>query len=511
MLRAPALTESEFMTFTEAALLVLRLAGKPLHYKELTDIAIEQSLLSHVGKSPEVTMGARLAAQVKAGDKSNPLKRVKPGVFALSEWDDKQVESGLADKTPGIDLVKKAQAALDTDATGADAPGGTEVQKAAEHRELDDQATPPDEEEQRRAELSASARELFESEDDDDQPILGPAPAAKKPTEEEDDDESERAEGKRRRRRRRSKKREDENQDDLDADADDLPGYTVSDAEPEDLPPADEVSPSIDIDDSQEPVSLSDLLVTQMSKSGSNRGTVALQSVADGLRKKLKGDSSLSAGGVSAIALADNLARTRRGQAPRFRLNGHQIALVEWSFDKRNRDRLVDADRAAEGLRTATVKALSDELKRLPQRAVGELCLVLLERMGVTQLGSVRRPGSHGSELHLSGMLGVPGAVEVPVAIMIRRDGRDIGRERITELRGAMHHYGQASAGWILSTGQVLSGAKEEAQAKGASPVTLTGRSELAELFVNHGIGVVTHHIEVPVLDAQLFDAFSGR
>ena len=48
------------MTFTEAAAQVLRLVGKPLHYKEITDVAIEKNLLSHVGKSPEVTMGASL-------------------------------------------------------------------------------------------------------------------------------------------------------------------------------------------------------------------------------------------------------------------------------------------------------------------------------------------------------------------------------------------------------------------------------------------------------------------
>src|SRR5512138_1994066 len=84
------------MTFTEAAAQVLRLVGKPLHYKEITDVAIEKNLLSHVGKSPEVTMGARLAALVKKGDKENPLVRVKPGVFALRDWDDATIKSGLS-------------------------------------------------------------------------------------------------------------------------------------------------------------------------------------------------------------------------------------------------------------------------------------------------------------------------------------------------------------------------------------------------------------------------------
>ena len=82
------------MTFTEAAAEVLRLAGKPLHYKEITELAIEKNLLSHVGKSPEVTMGARLAALLKKEDKGNPIVRVKPGVFALREWSDKKGKRG---------------------------------------------------------------------------------------------------------------------------------------------------------------------------------------------------------------------------------------------------------------------------------------------------------------------------------------------------------------------------------------------------------------------------------
>src|SRR5271156_5168973 len=100
------------MTFTEAAAEVLRLAGKPLHYKEITELAIEKNLLSHVGKSPEVTMGARLAALLKKEDKGNPIVRVKPGVFALREWSDKKgakrgarggEEAAPAEETPGED------------------------------------------------------------------------------------------------------------------------------------------------------------------------------------------------------------------------------------------------------------------------------------------------------------------------------------------------------------------------------------------------------------------------
>src|SRR6188472_4146015 len=91
------------MTFTEAAAEVLRIAGKPLHYKEITELAIEKNLLSHVGKSPEVTMGARLAALLKQEDKENPIVRVKPGVFGLREWDGKKKKRGAAEEAPSED------------------------------------------------------------------------------------------------------------------------------------------------------------------------------------------------------------------------------------------------------------------------------------------------------------------------------------------------------------------------------------------------------------------------
>ena len=50
------------MTFYEAALRILESEGRPLHFLEITEKSIQQSLLSHIGKTPEVTMLSRLAA-----------------------------------------------------------------------------------------------------------------------------------------------------------------------------------------------------------------------------------------------------------------------------------------------------------------------------------------------------------------------------------------------------------------------------------------------------------------
>src|SRR5690606_30645992 len=73
------------MTFYEAALQVLEGAGHPLHFQEITERSIAENLLSHVGKTPEQTMLARLAAMAKRkGDRR--VKVTAKDTFALAEW-----------------------------------------------------------------------------------------------------------------------------------------------------------------------------------------------------------------------------------------------------------------------------------------------------------------------------------------------------------------------------------------------------------------------------------------
>ena len=74
------------MTFTEAAVEVLRRAGKPLHFAEIAELAIKENLLSHVGQDPEVTMGQRLAAMAKREEDRKVVAIAPDGTFALLEW-----------------------------------------------------------------------------------------------------------------------------------------------------------------------------------------------------------------------------------------------------------------------------------------------------------------------------------------------------------------------------------------------------------------------------------------
>lgn len=74
------------MTFTEAAVEVLRRVGKPLHFKEIAEQAVRENLLSHVGQDPEVTMGQRLAAMAKREEERKVVAVAPEGTFALLEW-----------------------------------------------------------------------------------------------------------------------------------------------------------------------------------------------------------------------------------------------------------------------------------------------------------------------------------------------------------------------------------------------------------------------------------------
>jgi ribonuclease E len=74
------------MTFTEAAIEVLRREGKPLHFKKIAEIAARESLLEHVGKVPEETMADQLAAHCRLPRTERRLWAVQHGTFALAEW-----------------------------------------------------------------------------------------------------------------------------------------------------------------------------------------------------------------------------------------------------------------------------------------------------------------------------------------------------------------------------------------------------------------------------------------
>jgi restriction system protein len=72
------------MTFLEAAWHILNQAAEPLHYREITNRAIEQGLVETTGETPARTMNAQLSTSIRS--EGSPFVRVSLGVYGLAEW-----------------------------------------------------------------------------------------------------------------------------------------------------------------------------------------------------------------------------------------------------------------------------------------------------------------------------------------------------------------------------------------------------------------------------------------
>ncbi len=565
------------MTFIEAAAEILRQAGKPLHYKEITELAIEKNLLSHVGKTPEVTMSHRLTAAVKKDDKEVPIVKVKPGIFALREWDEKKgrrsapsappSEAAIANADGESDVevnaleieaaLKKASDAADReDDSDGEEQNGVSLDHRGRSTHIDadangDRVTPVSGDEARRADLAASGAELFDDEEDDDQPILAPPGAPQtgsavpgQPA----------AEGGRRRRRRRRRGRGGQGE---------AAGPSFGPGQPSEPRfngprPADGSTPRLDgviqptpiisldgenadplasprpvVRDRQQIMAggqptgieipladgdelagrdLADAASIVLASFDRNAGPVPARTVAEALarRGRLQGEPALISAQVSASMRADNLRRAQNGQRPRFRFaSGARVGLTEWALGgelpRLEQDVIAAVDRYREAMR----RALLRRLQELPGHALIELVLLTLERVGMSNVRSIRRAGSPGGEAHFAA-LHKAGGDAIPTAIVVRKDGREIGRERVTDLRGALHHYGPASTGWLLTTGQILSGAREEAIAPGAPPVTLYDGLALCKLLEEFDIAVVKTRFSIAIPDLEMLEALRG-
>lgn len=544
------------MTFTEAAAEVLRIAGKPLHYKEITELAIEKNLLSHVGKSPEVTMGARLAALLKKEDKGTPIVRVKPGVFALREWDGKKKRRGAAgadERTDEAEAEVEDGEGTEVNALEVEAAGNAHRAEAAD--DDDDEPLIVSGEDALRADLAASGAELFDDEDDDDQPILsgpssgsdstrGGAGAAAAGAAGDAAGEG----GRRRRRRRRRRGGRDG-------------GPEERTSSPRDVVNGQAIQPSAivsvesdsQIDTSRDPLSpaprpmvrdrhqimaggaptgidippgeaedlsgreLADATVMILSGFDRTQGPVQVRSVVDALLRRGRlgaetRDTMVATAQLTAALRADNMRRGASGQRPRFRFaqsnQGSRIALTDWSLSSDLVRLELDAIAAIERYREAARRSMLRKLQELPGHALIELVLLGLERIGMTNIRTIRRAGAPGGEAHFAATHRT-GSDEIRTAVVVRKDGREIGRERVSDLRGALHHYGPASAGWLLTTGQVLSGAREESGAP-AAPIALFDGIAVCKLLEDNDVGVVRTRLTTAIPDLELFETLRG-
>ncbi len=83
------------MTYLDAAYTILKTAGQPLHFEEITQRALAQKLIAPQGLTPEATMGSRLYTDTK--QEGSLFVRAGKGVFGLAQWQPKGIDAHIAE------------------------------------------------------------------------------------------------------------------------------------------------------------------------------------------------------------------------------------------------------------------------------------------------------------------------------------------------------------------------------------------------------------------------------
>lgn len=98
------------MTFRDAAHEILRRAGQPLHYKEITRLALEQGLVVTKGKTPTDTMYVVITTEIKRGGlegRPSHFTKVGRGIFGLAEWKGKIAPSTPLAESPEVQITSR--------------------------------------------------------------------------------------------------------------------------------------------------------------------------------------------------------------------------------------------------------------------------------------------------------------------------------------------------------------------------------------------------------------------
>lgn len=88
-------------SFKDIAFQILTEQGKPLHYREITDIAIKKGMIKTDGKTPWATMNAQLAMDIKNNGEKSRFHRAEPGYYAVEIEEKRFAGSEIKSKVTG--------------------------------------------------------------------------------------------------------------------------------------------------------------------------------------------------------------------------------------------------------------------------------------------------------------------------------------------------------------------------------------------------------------------------
>jgi len=219
--------------------------------------------------------------------------------------------------------------------------------------------------------------------------------------------------------------------------------------------------------------------------SGAERPMSLRELAALGVERMLMPDAFVrEADSLVAALQEDNRRRESAGRKPLFAVEGDLVSLGAVP-EPGERPALVASARAPASpveMRRAALAALRRRLRECDGPTIEYLVARLLEKTGLHEVKVAKR----GRESVVFTGRRRMGLADVRHAIRLLRNGADVGRRDVTEVRRDLGHYG-AQIGVLVSSGEAQREARAEATVAGQMPVLLLAGEAFAEAFADAG------------------------
>lgn len=152
-------------------------------------------------------------------------------------------------------------------------------------------------------------------------------------------------------------------------------------------------------------------------------------------------------------------------------------------------------------------KDLRKQLLNMHPQKFEELIRLLLEQMGFEETKTT--PYSNDKGVDVRGVLRSNPLSVVKVAIQAKRWTANVGAGVVRDLRGSLK-VADSEQGLIITPSDFSSGAKEEAQSSGKTPIRLINGIQLVDLLIQYNVGVKKEVYVVPTIDNEYWTEVLG-
>lgn len=479
------------MTFYEAAVEVLRGAGRPLHVKKITAISVDKNLLTHVGRDPEKTMRARLSQEI-AKTADSLVRSIRPNIYALREG----VDATDARQTVQPRKVDHLEDHIDDALISANNEGDNQDKKRADSKSGRNDKKHGDKKQDKKS-RNQKAR-------GDDKKQSANGRDEKRSNKKQDKKQSAHARDEKRGNQKRDDQRDKNTRSDNKGSDNKKSRSTQSRSGQPRIAPSEAAK------------ALAQLRQQANDETPAKAGDLAahihdiLEEASGGLLLEEIGAKLADTAYAALPKLPLQALRSTLTRANQLRADKGQPPLFTASTD--GRWSLIEEDAAL----TASLDILKQWQKQHTALLARHLEHVIAERSNDQLLGIValvmERLGYEDVELHpaegdevatFSGTL-AQGLSESRVAVRLFSLERPITRLDIMAFRGNLHQY-NAERGAIFTLGGHSLCARQQVNAPNAAPITLLQDSKLAELMIRTHVGTAEVKVSVPDLDHAFF------